>query len=325
MKFATYPNESRDGCLMLVSRDLSRAMTVSHLAPTLQTALDHWVQLAPLLEQAYSELNNGVAHQAEPFDPTRCLSPLPRAYQWLDGSAYLNHVELVRRARKADMPPEIYTDPLMYQGSSDSFLAPCAPIVLNQMQWGLDFEAEVAVITGDVACGISENNAAASIRLLMLVNDITLRNLIPNELAKGFGFLQSKPPSSCSPIALTPDELGAAWSHGKVCLPLQVTYNGQCCGRANAGDDMQFSFPTLIAHAAMTRPLAAGTIIGAGTVSNRDRARGYSCLAEARMLETIEHSEARTPYMKIGDTIRIEMLDEQGKSLFGAIEQGVVG
>jgi fumarylacetoacetate (FAA) hydrolase len=322
MKLATYRNHRRDGCLMLVSRDLRRARPAAPFAATLQEALDDWERIAPLLQQASAEFD--LAHEGEPFDAARCLAPLPRAYQWLDGSAYLNHVELVRRARGAELPSSLYTDPLMYQGCSDGFLPPNAPLPLADADWGLDFEAEVAVICGDVPAGASTEVCGAAIRLLTLVNDVSLRNLIPAELAKGFGFLQSKPRSSMAPLALTPDELGDAWRDGKLHLPLRVEYNRQCCGQPNAGDDMQFSFAQLLAHAARTRPLAAGTVLGGGTVSNRDRSLGYCCLVEARTLETLETGGARTPYMRVGDSLRIEMRDGSGHSLFGAIEQQVV-
>ena len=321
MKLASYRDGGRDGRLMVVSRDLSRATAVGSVAPTLQAALDDWDRIAPKLEFVYGELNRG---GGETFDEARCLAPLPRAYQWLDGSAYLNHVELVRRARGAEMPPSFYTDPLMYQGGSDAFLAPRAPLVLRDVEWGLDFEAEVAVICGDVPAGASPDTCAAAIRLLVLVNDVSLRNLIPVELAKGFGFMQSKPSSSLSPVVVTPDELGTAWQGGKVHLPLLVDYNGKNCGHPDAGTDMQFSFPQLLAHAAKTRPLSAGTLMGGGTVSNRDRSVGYCCLAEIRMIETLEQGAPQTGFMRVGDTVRIEMCDTSGRSIFGAIEQRVV-
>ncbi|EEG09467.1 fumarylacetoacetate hydrolase family protein [Pseudogulbenkiania ferrooxidans] len=324
MKLATYQNHTRDGQLMVVSHDLSRAVAVPHIADTLQAALDDWNVVEPQLQQVYQALNRGEAAGIEAFDPTRCHSPLPRAYQWADGSAYLNHVELVRKARGATVPDSFYLDPLMYQGGSDNFLPPCAPIPLRDEAWGLDFEGEVAVITGDVALGAGVEACGRAIRLLMLVNDVTLRNLIPSELAKGFGFFQSKPATAFSPVAVTPDELGEAWHEGKVHLPLLVDYNGRRYGEPDAGVEMQFGFPELVAHVAKTRALCAGSIVGSGTVSNHDRRVGSCCLAEQRMIEIIDSGEARTPFMKVGDTVRIEMHDASGASVFGAIEQTVV-
>ncbi len=324
MKLATYQNNTRDGQLMVVSRDLSRAVAVPQIATTLQQALDNWVQAEPQLQQVYAALNQGEAAGAVAFDAARCHSPLPRAYQWADGSAYLNHVELVRKARGAEVPESFYHDPLMYQGGSDAFLRPQAPIPLRDEAWGLDFEGEVAVVTGDVPLGADAAACAAHIRLLMLVNDVTLRNLIPNELAKGFGFFQSKPATAFSPVAVTPDELGEAWQDGKVHLPLLVDYNNALYGRPNAGVEMQFSFPQLVAHVAKTRELVAGSIVGSGTVSNHDRSVGSCCLAEQRMIEIIDSGAAITPFMKVGDTVRIEMKDAAGHSIFGAIAQTVV-
>ncbi|SME96660.1 fumarylacetoacetate hydrolase family protein [Pseudogulbenkiania subflava] len=324
MKLATYQNHTRDGQLMVVSHDLSRAVAVPHIAATMQAALDDWSNVEPALQDTYRALSRGDAPHAEAFDPSRCHSPLPRAYQWADGSAYLNHVELVRKARGATVPESFYHDPLMYQGGSDNFLPPCAPIPLRDEAWGLDFEGEVAVITGDVALGTGVEECGRAIRLLMLVNDVTLRNLIPSELAKGFGFFQSKPATAFSPVAVTPDELGDAWHGGKVHLPLLVDYNGRRYGEPDAGVEMQFSFPELVAHVAKTRALCAGSIVGSGTVSNHDRRVGSCCLAEQRMIEIIDGGEARTPFMKVGDTVRIEMHDAGGASVFGAIEQTVV-
>ncbi|WP_024301395.1 fumarylacetoacetate hydrolase family protein [Pseudogulbenkiania sp. MAI-1] len=324
MKLATYQNSTRDGQLMVVSRDLTRAVAVPHIAASLQAALDDWDKIEPQLQQVYQALNRGEAAGAEAFDQARCHSPLPRAYQWADGSAYLNHVELVRKARGATVPESFYSDPLMYQGGSDNFLPPRAAIPLRDPAWGLDFEGEVAVITGDVTLGAGVEACGRAIRLLMLVNDVTLRNLIPNELAKGFGFFQSKPATAFSPVAVTPDELGEAWEGGKVHLPLLVDYNDAFYGRPNAGVEMQFSFPELVAHVAKTRALAAGSIVGSGTVSNHDRSVGSCCLAEQRMIEIIDSGEARTPFMKVGDKVRIEMKNAAGESLFGAIEQTVV-
>ncbi|MCM8734562.1 fumarylacetoacetate hydrolase family protein [Azospirillum sp. A1-3] len=333
MKLASLKASGRDGTLVVVSRDLTRATPVPEIARTLQAALDDWTALAPKLEEAYRALNADPA-AGQPFDPAEAASPLPRAYQWADGSAYVNHVELVRKARGAEMPPSFWTDPLMYQGCSDSFLAPTDPIPAATEAWGIDFEAEIAVITGDVPMGVSAEAARGQIRLLMLVNDVSLRNLIPAELGKGFGFFQSKPASSFSPVAVTPDELGDAWDGGKLHRPLVTTLNGEAFGKPDAGVDMTFDFPTLIAHAAKTRHLAAGSIIGSGTVSNKldggpgkpvaAGGVGYSCLAELRMIETIEHGAPQTPFMRFGDRVRIELFDTDGASVFGAIDQQVV-
>lgn len=332
MKLATLKNGSRDGKLVVVSRDLTRCTDASFLAPTLQAALDDWQRIAPHLEALAQSLETG-AVPSERFHENDAHSPLPRAYQWADGSAYVNHVELVRKARGATMPESFWTDPLIYQGGSDSFLRPRDPIPLVDEAHGLDMEGEVAVIVGDVPLGATIEQAKAAIRLLMLVNDVSLRGLIPGELAKGFGFFQSKPSSSFSPVAVTPDELGEAWDGGKVHLQLSVDLNGKPFGRANAGIDMTFDFPRLIAHAAKTRPLVAGTIIGSGTVSNKldggpgkpvgEGGAGYSCIAELRMIETIADGAPKTPFMRFGDTVRIEMKDAAGHSIFGAIEQTV--
>jgi fumarylacetoacetate (FAA) hydrolase len=323
MKLATIKDGTRDGQLAVVSRDLKTAQLADGIAPTLQRALDDWRFIAPQLEQLYEQLNAGKARRAFDFDPKRCMAPLPRAYQWADGSAYVNHVELVRRARNAEMPDSFWHEPLMYQGSSDDFIGPTDDIVLASEDWGIDFEGEVAVVTDDVAIGTDAHTAASHIQLLMLVNDVSLRNLIPAELAKGFGFFQSKPASSFSPVAVTPDELGPAWQDGKLHLPLRVTWNGVLVGQPNAGVDMVFGFPQLIAHLAKTRNARAGSIIGSGTVSNKDAKKGYTCIAEKRCLEMIADGEAKTPFMKFGDRIRIEMLDAEGKSIFGAIDQTV--
>ena len=323
MKLATLNNGKRDGALVVVSRDLSRAVRVPQLAATLQAALDEWAELAPKLAAVYQQLNDGACADAFPFDETACLSPLPRAYQWADGSAYVNHVELVRKARGAEMPESFWHDPLMYQGGSDSFLPPRGTIPMGSEEWGIDFESEIAVITDDVPMGTSPQAAAGHIKLLMLVNDVSLRNLIPGELAKGFGFFQSKPSSSFSPLAITPDELGDDWRDGKVHLPLETHLNGALFGAPDAGVDMTFNFYELIAHAAKTRPLGAGCIIGSGTVSNYDRSRGSSCLAELRMLEIIESGQATTPFLRFGDTVSIAMQDRNGMSLFGTILQRV--
>ena len=333
MKLATLKSGGRDGTLVVVSRDLRYCQTVAGIAATLQQALDDWDRLQPGLAAVYEALNHGAARHAQPFDPRACHSPLPRAYQWADGSAYINHVELVRKARGAELPPELLIDPLMYQGGSDSFIGPHDPILVGDEAWGIDFEGEVAVVTGDVPIGASTDQCALQIRLLMLVNDVSLRNLIPGELAKGFGFLQSKPASAFSPVAVTPEELGPDWRDGKLHLPLAVELNGRLFGRPNAGVDMTFSFPQLIAHLAKTRELEAGSIIGSGTISNKqgglfgssvtNGGAGYCCIAEVRMYETIEEGKPRTPFMRAGDRIRMEMRDGEGASIFGAIEQKV--
>lgn len=334
MKLATRKNNTRDGELVVVSRDLSQCVPASDIAPTLQQALDNWRDCEPRLQKLSDDLNAGRLKGAVTFQEESCESPLPRAYQWADGSAYVNHVELVRKARNAELPESFWTDPLMYQGGSDSFIGPHDDVKLGSEAWGIDFEGEVAVITDDVPMGATPEQAAQAIRLVMLVNDVSLRGLIPAELAKGFGFFQSKPSSAFSPVCVTPDELGEAWKDGKLHLPLKVTYNGKPFGIAEAGDDMTFSFPEIVAHAAKTRPLGAGAIIGSGTVSNKmddgpgkpvsEGGRGYSCIAEIRMIETIYNGEPTTSFMKFGDTIRIEMNDANGKSIFGAIDQKVV-
>jgi fumarylacetoacetate (FAA) hydrolase len=323
MKLATLKTGGRDGKLIVVSRDLTRAVAASEVAPTLQAVLDDWHAKAPKLAQLSVLLNTGRAADAFDFDPNRCHSPLPRAYQWADGSAYVNHVELVRKARGADMPSSFWTDPLMYQGGSDNFIGPRDPILAESEDWGIDLEAEVAVVTDDVPMGAKPDAAASRIRLLMLVNDVSLRNLIPGELAKGFGFFQSKPATAFSPVAVTPDEVGDAWDGAKVRLPITVHLNGALFGQPHAGDDMTFEFPQLIAHAARTRQLAAGTIVGSGTISNLDRSRGSACIAEKRTLETLERGKASTPFLRFGDRVRIEMFDADRKSIFGAIDQEV--
>jgi fumarylacetoacetate (FAA) hydrolase len=333
MKLATLSDGTRDGCLVVVSRDLTRATQAFNIAPTLQKALDDWERVAPKLLDLAEALEHGAVPSVR-FHEHDCASPLPRAYQWADGSAYVNHVELVRKARGAEMPASFWTDPLMYQGGSDSFSGPREPIKMADEAWGIDMEGEVAVVTGDVPMGTTPQDTRASIRLVMLVNDVSLRGLIPAELAKGFGFFQSKPSSAFSPVAVTPDELGTAWDGAKLNLPLHVDLNGQPFGRAETGRDMTFDFGQLIAHAAKTRPLAAGSIIGSGTVSNKDAdggpgkpvdqgGRGYSCIAELRMIETIRDGKAKTPFLRFGDEVRIEMMDGKGRSIFGAIEQKV--
>jgi len=323
MKLATLRDGSRDGHLAVVSRDLSQAHFANGIAGRLQAALDDWDFAAPQLDELYRTLSDGKARHAFPFDPRLCMAPLPRAFQWADGSAYVNHVELVRRARGAEMPASFWTEPLMYQGGSDDLLGAHDEIACAAEEHGIDFEAEVAVITDDVALGSDAAQAGAAIRLLTLVNDVSLRNLIPAELAKGFGFLQSKPASAFAPVAVTPDELGDAWDGARVHLPLRVHWNGRQVGCANAGVDMVFGFPQLIAHLCRTRRVGTGSIIGSGTVSNQDAECGYSCIAEIRAREMIAGGAALTPYMKYGDTVRIEMVDGGGASIFGAIEQRV--
>ncbi len=322
MKLASLKS-GRDGRLIVVSRNLHSAVAADGIAPTLQRALDEWERASPRLQELSDALNAGRAAGAFAFDPHQCASPLPRAYQWADGSAYVTHVELVRKARGAEMPPSFWTDPLMYQGGSDSFIGPHDDILTSDEAWGIDFEAEVAVVTDDVPMGVNADAVGVHIRLLMLVNDVSLRNLIPAELAKNFGFFQSKPATAFSPVAATPDELGDAWRAGKVHLPLLSSLNDTAFGRPNAGVDMTFSFPQLIAHAARTRELEAGSIVGSGTVANSDERVGSSCIAERRSREQIAHGAARTPFLKFGDRVRIEMLDGRGQSVFGAIDQRV--
>lgn len=324
MKLATLKEGARDGTLVVVSRDLRRAVRVTTFAPTLQAALDDWEATEPMLAAVYTRLNDGVLDNAFDLDPRQLAAPLPRAFQWADGSAYVNHVELVRKARGAEMPASFWTDPLMYQGGSDSLLGACDDVLAASEEWGIDFEGEVAVITDDVPMGVAAADAGDHVKLLMLVNDVSLRNLIPGELAKGFGFFQSKPASAFSPVAVTPDELGAAWDGKRLHLPLEVHLNGTLFGRPDAGVDMTFDFTQLIAHAARTRFLAAGTIVGSGTVSNVDRSAGSACLAEKRMLEQIADGKPATPFMRFGDRVRIEMFDGNGNSIFGAIDQKVV-
>jgi fumarylacetoacetate (FAA) hydrolase len=320
MKLASLKH-GRDGKLLVVSRDLARAEAVSDIAPTLQAALDSWSETSPRLMERFAALDAGRSAHAFAFNPADCAAPLPRAYQWADGSAYVVHVELVRRARGATLPPSFWTDPLIYQGGSCNFIGPTEPIRVADESWGIDFESEVAVVTDDVPMGVSPEEARGHIKLMMLVNDVSLRNLIPGELAKGFGFFQSKTWTSFSPVAVTPDELGAAWDGGSIDLPLVTTLNGVLFGRPNARSEMAFDFPHLIAHAAKTRPLGTGTIIGSGTVANSDRTVGSSCIAERRAIETIDQGAPQTPFLSFGDRVRIEMLDERGHSIFGAIDQ----
>jgi fumarylacetoacetate (FAA) hydrolase len=323
MKLASLKS-GRDGRLCVVSKDLTRAVEVPHIAPTLQQAIENHDTMFEELGLVYDRLNAGHAPEGFDLDPADLAAPLPRAYQWADGSAYVNHVELVRKARGAEMPESFWTDPLMYQGGSDGFIGPRDDIVAGDEAWGIDFESEVAVITDDVPMGTDVATAASHIKLLMLVNDVSLRNLIPGELAKGFGFFHGKPASAFSPVAVTPDELGDAWDGSKVNLPLITDYNGKRFGNPDAGTDMTFDFCDLVAHAAKSRTLGAGTVIGSGTVSNLDRSRGSSCLAEVRMLETIDTGSPQTSFMKFGDQVRIEMLDGEGQSIFGSIDQRVV-
>lgn len=333
MKLASIKS-GRDGQLVIVNSDLTKMTSAQGIASTLQFALDNWDEVAPQLEQRFAALESGEI-AGEAFDQTQCASPLPRAFQWADGSAYVNHVELVRKARNAEMPESFWTDPLMYQGGSDSFLGPRDDIVMPQDDgFGIDFEAEVAVVTGDVPMGVSAEEALQHVRLVMIVNDVSLRGLIPGELAKGFGFFQSKPSSAFSPVCVTPEQLGDKWNNGKLELPLVSHLNNSMFGKPHAGIDMTFNFGQLIAHAAKTRPLAAGTIIGSGTVSNKldggpgkpvsEGGVGYSCIAEIRMIETIQNGKPSTPFMQFGDHVTIEMFDADGQSIFGQIAQTVV-
>lgn len=322
MKLATRRTGTRDGTLVVVKRDLSAFADASAIAPTLQAALDDWARAEPKLKALSKQLEDG-AVAAEPYDASKLHCPLPRAYEWIDGSAYLNHVRLVRKARKADPPPTLETDPLVYQGGSGHLLGPTDDIVIRDEAWGCDFESEVAVVLGDTPMGLEAADAAPYVKLVMLVNDVSLRNLIPNELAKGFGFFQGKPATAFSPVACTPDELGPAWRDGRVHLTLKTWLNGKQVGDTHAGPEMHFSFFELMAHVAKTRQFCAGTILGSGTVSNEDRARGISCLAEQRMIETIDTGSPRTPFLKDGDRVEIEMFGVDGTSLFGRIDQRV--
>lgn len=332
MKLATLKTRSRDGQLVVVSRDLQHCVTVPEIAPTMQNALDNWDDAEPKLRAVYEALNSPGFASAAPFDQTQCHSPLPRAYQFLDGSAYLNHVELVRKARGAVVPASFYSDPLMYQGGSDSFIGP-RDTVRAREEWGIDFEGEVAVVTGDVPMGSSPDACAGQIRLVMLMNDVSLRDLLRTEITKELGFIQSKPSSSFAPVAVTPDELGDAWRDTKMCLPVVVHLNGEPFGRPNAGSDMNFNFGQIIAHAAKTRDLEAGSIVGGGTVSNKqdklwgssiaNGGVGYCCLAEVRMFETIELGKPATPFMREGDRVSIEVFDVEGRSIFGMIDNPV--
>lgn len=325
MKLATLRRGGRDGTLVVVDRSLARAVEAGGIVATLQAALDDWSEVAPQLGELARRLEAGTAPGAFAFDPAEAAAPLPRAFQWVDASAYLNHVELVRKARGAPMPAAAWTDPIMYQGGSDSFLGPRDPIpVADEAEWGADFEAEIAVIVDDVPMGSSREEAMAAIRLVVLLNDVSLRGLIPAELAKGFGFVHGKPSTAFAPIAVTSDEFGGAWDGTKLHLPVTVHLNGALVGSPNAGTDMAFDFPALVVHAAKTRRLSAGSIVGAGTVSNRDRGTGVCCLAERRMIETIDDGAPRTPFLRIGDAVRIDVAGRDGRSVFGAIEQRVV-
>ena len=333
MKLASLKNKERDGILVLVSKDLKKYVYVQTIAKTLQDALDSWVSTKPLLEKLYIDLNNNDLDNIHDFNESDCKSPLPRAYAWLDGSAYINHVELTRKARNASIPDSFYTDPLMYQGGSDTFIGPYEDILLEKEEYGIDFEGEVAIITDDVPMATSEEDALKHIQLIMLVNDVSLRNLIPAELAKGIGFIQSKSSSSFSPVCVTPDELGDSWSDSKVNLSLNVFYNDKLFGNTICSEDMTFSFSKLLSHASKTRELCAGTIIGSGTVSNKfegkegktikDGGRGYSCIAEIRMLESINKCSSKTAFMSFGDRVRINMINKEGNSIFGSINQCV--
>ncbi len=331
MKLATYKDGSRDGQLVVVSRDLGQAHYATGIASRMQQVLDDWTFIAPQLQDLYQQLNAGKAPHAFAFNPEQCMAPLPRAYQWADGSAYLNHVELVRQARNAEVPATFYTDPLMYQGGSDDFLGPCDDVLVPSEAMGIDFEAEIAVVTTDVALGSTPAQALQGIRLVMLANDVSLRNLIPAELAKGFGFFQSKPATAFSPVAVTLDELGDAWDAGRLNLTLQSIWNGRKVGMCDAGPEMTFHFGELIAHICKTRNVRAGSIVGSGTVSNKGVGKGsamqwpkgYSCIAEKRCIETIQTGQPVTEFMKFGDTIRIEMKGRDGQSIFGAIDQTI--
>ena len=324
MKLATLKEGGRDGTLIVVNRDMTRAIEAKDIAASLQAALDDWAQTAPRLNALYDDLNAGRVEDAFDLDLKALAAPLPRCYQFLDGSAYLPHVERVRKARGAEVPESFFTDPLMYQAVSDGFMGPVDDIAMASTEWGIDFESEIGVITDDVPMGATPEECADHIQLVTILNDVSLRKLIPGELAKGFGFLQSKPRSSLAPVVVTPDELGDAWKDEKLHLPLLTHYNGKLFGEPEAGEDMQFSFAELLAHAAKSRPLAAGTLLGSGTIANQDTSKGASCLAEKRMLEIIANGEAETPFMQFGDKVRIEMKTRDGESIFGAIEQEVV-
>lgn len=324
MKLATLRDGTRDGTLLVVSKDLKRALKADHVSPTLQAALDDWTYAAPMLAQMAADLDADQPARAFDFDPAQCMAPLPRAFQFADGSAYLVHAELIRRSRKQPLPDRMKSEPLMYQGCSAPLLGPCEDIAVASEAHGIDLEMEIAVVTGDLAMGADREAAAEAIRLVMLMNDVSLRELVAADLAAGFGFFHSKPPSSFSPVAVTPDELGEAWDGKRLHGAVRASINGELLGEPDAGVDMQFDFPRLVQHAARTRPLGAGTIVGSGTVSNRDRKRGAGCLFERRAEEILEDGTAKTPFLKFGDRVRIEMKDAAGHSIFGAIEQTVV-
>jgi len=323
MKLASLKEGGRDGTLVVVSRDLTRAVRAGAVASTLQAALDDWHVAAPRLNALSEDLNEGRADGAFPLDIARLAAPLPRAYEFVDGSAYLPHVERVRKARGAEVPESFYTDPLMYQATSAGFLGPRDPVVVSSESFGIDLEAEVLVVTDDVPMGVTPAQAASHIQLVGLVNDVSLRGLIPGELAKGFGFLQAKPRSALSPVFVTPDELGDAWRDEKLHLPMRTWINGAWFGEAECGVDMQFDFSQLVAHAAKTRPLTAGTLVGSGTIANQDTSKGASCLAEQRTVETLRDGKAVTPFLSFGDTVRIDVTDGAGASIFGSIEQKI--
>ena len=324
MKLATLRDGTRDGTLLVVSKDLKRAAKADHLAPTLQAALDDWAYHAPLLAEYAAELEAGKLNRAFDLDVRALMAPLPRAHQFADGSSYLVHAELILKSRKQELPPDMKRDPLMYQGCSDPLLGPCDDIAAASEDLGIDLEMELGVITGDLPMGADKDAAAAAIRLLVLLNDVSLRELVPADLAKGFGFFHSKPPSSFAPVAVTPDELGEAWDGKRARGAVRAWVNGELLGEPDAGEDMQFDFPRLVAHAAKTRPLAAGAIVGSGTVSNRDRKKGAGCLFERRAEEILKGGKAKTPFLKFGDRVRIEMVDAEGRSIFGAIDQAIV-
>jgi fumarylacetoacetate (FAA) hydrolase len=324
MKLASLKNGGRDGAPLLVSRDLKKAVEIGHIVPCVREALERWSEVQPALEKLSKQLNNGQADAAFDLDTRQLESPMPRTFQWADGSVYLNHAELVRKARNAEMPDLLYQEPMLYQGASDSFIGPRDPILVANEAWGIDLEGEVAIVTDDVPMGVSAAEAGKHIKLVMILNDVSLRNLMPSELAKGFGFFVSKPSTAFSPVAVTPDELGQAWDGGKVHLPLVCHVNGELLGAPDAGVDCYFDFHRLIAHAAQTRELRAGTILGTGTISNRDTSKGSACIQEKRMLEKLTLGEMKTPHLKFGDSVRIEMLDATGASIFGAIDQEVV-
>jgi len=324
MKLASLKTGGRDGSLVVVSRNLEHYVSAAMIAPTLQTALDNWQHAAPRLNALYLELNQGTCSGIEDMNFGALAAPLPRAFEFVDGSAYLPHVDRVRKARGAEVPESFYVDPLMYQATSAGFLGPRDPVPVSSEEYGIDFESEIIVVTDDVPMAVTAQKAEPHIQLVGLINDVSLRNLIPAELAKGFGFLQSKPRSALSPVMVTPDELGDHWQDSKLSLPLHSTLNGDFFGNPEAGVDMQFNFAELVAHAAKTRPLTAGTIVGSGTIANEDTGRGASCLAEIRMLEIIADGKPSTPFMKFGDTIRIEMFDTAGNTIFGAIDQTIV-